>query len=71
MSHFLNESAAQLLNLYKSNVSTSTFKSLILGIENHFSIQEDGEIDLINLCQTIKSQRYELYGEQKYPEGKQ
>jgi len=71
MSHFLDESEALLLNLISINFSASTFKSLVLGIENHFSIHEDGEIDLINLCQTIKSQRYELHGEQKYPEGKQ
>lgn len=40
-----------------------------MGIQNNFLINEEGEINLISLCQTIKSQRYELNGEEKYPEG--
>jgi len=55
--------------LNKVSFSTSTFKRLIRGIENHFLIHEGDEINLVQSCQTIESQRYELSGEEKYPQG--
>ena len=43
---------------------------MIRGIENNFLIHEGGENNLVQSCQTIQSQRYDLFGEEKYPQGR-
>ena len=73
MNHRKNKSFLKWTSSFivrKLRFGISTLKRLIRGLENNFLIHEGGENNLVQSCQTIQSQRYDLSGEEKYPQGK-